>query len=147
VPFEPNISKIAEKLGIGRNTVYAFLTHLQDAKILKLMNRPNRGISYLQKPDKIYFENTNFAFSLQENPNKGTIRETFFINQLGNAGQQVYLSEKGDFGVADTLTFEIGGKLKDDRQIKNVENSYLVIDDIEIGVGNRIPLWLFGFLY
>ncbi|HSI74261.1 MAG TPA: AAA family ATPase [Lunatimonas sp.] len=147
VPFEPNISKIAEKLGIGRNTVYAFLTHLQDAKILKLMNKPNRGISYLQKPDKIYFENTNFAFSLQENPNKGTIRETFFINQLGNAGQQVYLSENGDFGVADTYTFEIGGKSKDDRQVKNIKNSFLVIDDIEIGFGNRIPLWLFGFLY
>ncbi|WP_234364146.1 ATP-binding protein [Lunatibacter salilacus] len=147
VPFEPNISKIAEKLGIGRNTVYAFLTHLQDAKILKLMNRPNRGISYLQKPAKIYFENTNFAFSMQVNPNKGTIRETFFINQLGNAGQQVYLSEKGDFGVADTWTFEIGGTSKDDKQIKNVKNSYLVIDDIEIGIGNRIPLWLFGFLY
>lgn len=147
VPFEPNISKIAGKLGIGRNTVYAFLTHLQDAKILKLLNKTNKGISYLQKPDKIYFENTNFAFSLQEGPNKGTIRETFFINQLGNAGLQVYLSEKGDFGVADTWTFEIGGTSKDSRQIKNVKNSFLVIDDIESGFGDRIPLWLFGFLY
>lgn len=147
VPFEPNISKIAGKLGVGRNTVYSFLNHLQDAKILKLVNKPNRGISYLQKPDKIYFDNSNFAYALQETPNIGTIRETFFINQLENSGKKVELGLKGDFLVEGKWTFEIGGPSKDHTQIKKTEHSYLVIDGKESGFGNKIPLWLFGFLY
>lgn len=147
VPFEPNISKIAVKLGLGRTTVYSFLAHLQDAKIIRLMNKPNRGINYLQKPDKIYFENTNFAFALQTQPNQGAIRETFFTNQLANSGSIIQLSEKGDFLIDEKWTAEIGGKSKEDSQIKSLENSFLALDEIETGFANRIPLWLFGFLY
>ncbi len=147
VPFEPNISSIAGKLGLGRNTVYSFLAHLQDAKIIRLLNKPNRGLNFLQKPDKIYFDNPNFAFALQENPNKGTIRETFFANQLENSTIKVALSEKGDFLIDEKWTFEIGGRNKGEDQIKAVENSFLALDDIEMGFANRIPLWLFGFLY
>jgi predicted AAA+ superfamily ATPase len=147
VPFEPNISGIAAKLGLGRNTVYSFLAHLQDAKIIRLINKPNREINYLQKPDKIYFDNSNFAFALQEDPNKGTIRETFFANQLANSNHKIELSEKGDFLVNEEWTFEIGGRAKKAAQIKSIDKSFLALDDIEVGFGNRIPLWLFGFLY
>lgn len=147
VPFEPNISSIATKLGLGRNTVYSFLAHLQDAKIIRLTNKPNRGINYLQKPDKIYFDNPNFAFALQEDPNKGTIRETFFANQLANSNHKVELSDSGDFLVDEKWTFEVGGKAKQAEQIKSIENGFLAVDDIEAGFGNWIPLWLFGFLY
>ncbi|MCE7053164.1 AAA family ATPase [Algoriphagus sp. AGSA1] len=147
VPFEPNISKIAEKLGLGRTTVYSFLAHLQDAKLIRMINKQNRGINYLQKPDKIYFENTNFAFALQSQPNSGTIRETFFANQLSNTGHKLELSTKGDFLIDQTWTVEIGGKSKDGEQIKGVENSFLALDELEIGFDKKIPLWLFGFLY
>jgi len=147
VPFEPNISKIAEKLGLGRTTVYSFLAHLQDAKVIRMINKPNRGINYLQKPDKIYFENTNFAFALQSHPNVGTVRETFFANQVSNAGHTLELSPKGDFLIDDIWTVEIGGKSKDVEQIKGLENSFLALDELEIGFGRKIPLWLFGFLY
>lgn len=147
VPFEPNISKIAEKLGLGRTTVYSFLAHLQDAKVIRMINKPNRGINYLQKPDKIYFENTNFSFALQSHPNVGTIRETFFANQVSNAGHTLELSTKGDFLIDDIWTVEIGGKSKDGEQIKGLENSFMALDEIEIGFGRKIPLWLFGFLY
>jgi hypothetical protein len=147
VPFEPNISKIAEKLGIGRNTVYAFLTHLQDAKILNLANKPNKGINYLQKPDKIYFENTNFTFALQENPSVGNIRETFFLNQVKNSGHTVNLSTQGDFLIDERWTFEIGGRSKDSGQLKSSADGFLALDEMEIGFAKKIPLWLFGFLY
>lgn len=146
-PFEPNISKIAEKLQIGRNTVNSFLYHLEDAHILSLANKPNKGISYLQKPDKIYFENTNFAYSFQSSPEIGSIRETFFFNQLRNAGYQVDLSTAGDFLVNEIQTVEIGGKNKKQKQIAGIADAFIVMDEIESGVGNRIPLWLFGFLY
>ncbi len=147
VPFEPNISKIASKLQLGRNTVNNYLRHLQDAHILRLINKDTSGISALQKPDKIFFENTAFAYAFQNQPNIGSIRETFFLNQLTNAGHRMNLSTVGDFLADEQWLFEIGGRNKNEKQIKDRENAFLALDDIETGVANRIPLWLFGFLY
>lgn len=146
-PFEPNISSIAQKLQIGRNTVTSFLHHLEDAQILSLANKPNKGVSHLQKPDKIYFENTNFTYSFQQSPKIGSVRETFFFNQLRNAGHRVNLSPTGDFLVNEAQTFEIGGKNKAQKQIAGTPDAYIAMDETEAGIGNRIPLWLFGFLY
>jgi uncharacterized protein len=146
-PFEPNISKIAEKLGLGRNTVYMFLHHLQDAKIIRMINMAGKSMGSLQKPDKIYFENPNFTYALQAEANIGAVRETFFINQLTNSGNEICLSKDGDFMVKGKYIFEVGGKNKGFEQIKNLENSHLALDEIEIGFGKKIPLWLFGFLY
>ncbi|MDA3821453.1 MAG: hypothetical protein PF450_02410, partial [Bacteroidales bacterium] len=90
-PFEPNITRIAEKLKMGRNTLYIYLKNLKDAGIINLLNRPGRGIAVLQKPEKIYFENTAYAYAFQYTPQAGTIRETFFVNQLINAGYRIHL--------------------------------------------------------
>jgi len=147
-PFEPNISKIAEKLQLGRNTVNDYLKNLHDAQVLQLLRKPGRGNAGLQKPDKIYFENTSLAYAFQNSPDKGTIRETFFMNQLKNAGYLVEVSPaRSDFLIDQQYTFEVGGKNKDRKQIKNTENSYLAIDTIEYGFADKIPLYLFGFLY
>ncbi|MDZ7773504.1 MAG: AAA family ATPase [Balneolaceae bacterium] len=147
-PFEPNISKIAERLHLGRNTVNIYLKNLEDARILNLLNKPGRGITRLQKPEKIYFENASFAFAFQSSPNIGTLREIFFMNQVQNAGHRIHLSpEKGDFLVDGELLFEVGGKNKDKSTLKKVENGYFALDDLDHGFANTIPLWLFGFLY
>lgn len=146
-PFEPNVSKIAEKLGLGRNTVYMFLHHLEGAKIIRMVNKPDKNIGSLQKPDKIYFENPNFTYALQANANIGAVRETFFINQIRNSGGDVHLAEKADFLVNGKYVFEVGGKNKGFDQIKDLPKSYLALDEIETGFGKKIPLWLFGFLY
>ena len=146
-PFKPNISRIATKLKLGRNTVIQYLKHLDDAHILHLINRDSRGMSALQKPDKIYFENTCLAYALQPKAESGTIRETFFANQLRNAGHKVHLSTQADFTIDHTYVMEIGGKNKKQDQIKDLENAFLVKDNIEHGFGHTVPLWLFGFLY
>jgi predicted AAA+ superfamily ATPase len=146
-PFEPNISGIASKLSIGRNSVVNYLKHLNDAQVLHLLNRPAKGISALQKPDKIYFENTCMAYALKAGAEIGTVRETFFANQLKNAGHHISLSAYGDFLIDDKYTVEIGGKSKSRKQIVGLENALLIKDDIEHGFGTTIPLWLFGFLY
>ncbi|MEX2640663.1 MAG: AAA family ATPase, partial [Balneolales bacterium] len=146
-PFEPNISNIARKLNLGRDTVNQYLKHLHDAHILTLVYKPSKGISHLQKPDKIHFENPVFAYSLQNEPNPGTIRETFFMNQLRNAGHKVSLPPKGDFLIDEKWIFEVGGKNKTSSQVKNESHALLALDEIEVGVGKNIPLWLFGFLY
>ncbi len=146
-PFEPNISKLAGKLGLGRDTVKAYLYDLHKARLLNHINRPNKDISSLQKPDKIYLENTNFSYALKASPDTGNLRETFFINQLRNAGYNIALADQGDFLVNDTWTFEVGGRSKDTRQISRVDNAYLALDEMEHPWLNRIPLWMFGFLY
>ncbi|TVR15496.1 MAG: ATP-binding protein [Balneolaceae bacterium] len=146
-PFTPNVSKIADKLNVGRNTIYNYLKHLEDAHTLNLTHKTGRGISILQKPDKVYFENTNLALALNENANAGALRETFFVNQLRNAGHELHLAKKGDFLIDDKITVEIGGKNKSGKQIAGIEHAYVVKDDIEYAFQNRIPLWMFGLLY
>ena len=146
-PFEPNIAAIAKKLNLGRDTVNNFLQNLQSAHLLNLVNRPTQGIAALQKPDKIYLENTNLSFALNTNPEIGTIRETFLFNQLKNAGHKVQLADKGDFLINGKQLIEVGGRHKSYKQIADLKDAYIAADEIEIGFGNKIPLWLFGFLY
>ncbi len=147
VPFKPNISKLADRTGISRNSLVQYLNYLNEAEILNLLFRDAAGISLLQKPEKIYFENPNLAFTLGvENTETGSLRETFFINQLSVKHHLTY-TKKGDFLVDDQYTFEIGGKNKDNSQIQNLENAWLAMDDIEYGYKKKVPLWLFGFLY
>jgi len=147
VPFMPNVSKLSARIGINRNTLVSYLYFLQEAHLTKNLYKNAKGITQLQKPDKIYLENTNlqFAFSA-ENSNKGNLRETFFINQLEKQHKVEYI-DKGDFLIDDTYTFEIGEKNKTKKQIKEVSNSHVVLDNLEYGTSNRIPLWMFGFLY
>ena len=147
VPFTPNIASLANKMKIGRDTVNNFILHLERARIFNLVYQEPKGVAALQKPDKIYLENTNLSFALKDQPDIGSLRETFFLNQLRNAGFKAALPKSGDFIVSNTWTFEIGGSSKGESQIKSTQNSYLVLDGIEFGFQNKIPLWLFGFLY
>jgi hypothetical protein len=100
----------------------------------------------LSKPDKIYLNNTNLMYALTPKIDKGSLRETFFYNQL-SAVSSVVLPKKGDFLVDGKMLFEVGGKNKTFEQIKDLPDSYLAVDDIEIGHKNHIPLWMFGLLY
>jgi predicted AAA+ superfamily ATPase len=147
VPFKPNISKISEKTGLHRQTVLQYFQFLEKARMIKLVNQPERYISRLQKPDKLFLDNPNLFFALNpERVNTGNLRETFALNQLA-ANNEVFLHEKADFLVDNKYIIEIGGKNKDNRQVRDYSNSYVFPDDIEIGHHNHIPLWLLGFLY
>ncbi len=147
VPFIPNISKLSERAGLNRNTVISYLGYLEEARIIRNLYKNAKGITRLQKPDKIYLENTNLMYAFSSgNVNTGNVRETFFINQLGESHLVEY-AEHGDFTVDSRYVFETGGLSKTSRQLKNNMEGFVVADDIEYGSGNRIPLWLFGFLY
>ncbi len=146
VPFTPNINKLSEKLETPRNTILRLLDYLHQAQILQLLRTTTKGISYLQKPEKIYLHNTNFAYLFSPaKANIGNVRETFFLNQL-SALHSVTAPKFGDFMVEDTYVFEIGGAAKTNAQIRGIPNAYLALD-IEGGNNNSIPLWLFGMLY
>ena len=124
-----------------------YLYYLEEARLLHLLQPKNYSVASLQKPEKIYLNNTNLLYALsEENPNSGTIREVFFYNQLSGL-YNLSQSKEADFLVDNKYTFEVGGKNKTTSQIQGVENSWLVKDDIVQPVGRTIPLWLFGFLY
>ena len=147
VPFTPNIAKLSERMEVPRNSILKILDLLHHAKIITLLKRETKGVSYLQKPEKIYLQNTNLAWYLADNkPNTGNIRETFFLSQL-EVNHQVTSSRFGDFTIDDQFTFEIGGPSKTNEQIRGIPLSFIAADGIKEGTGNKIPLWLFGFLY
>lgn len=147
VPFTPNIQSLSEKIGVSRNVILRVLDLLNRAGVLNLLRSGNQGTSYLQKPEKIFLQNPNLNFTFSGSlPNKGNLREIFFFNQL-QVKHEVRSSRFGDFMVDNQFTFEVGGASKTDKQIQGIPLAYIAADDIENGVGIKIPLWLFGFLY
>ncbi|HZW78159.1 MAG TPA: AAA family ATPase [Flavobacteriaceae bacterium] len=145
-PFTPNISKLSERLGMNRKNLLNGIRLLARADLVIELFKPNSGIGAFTKPEKLYLHNTNIIQAMADNFEKGTLRETFFANQV-SLTNELHLSEKVDFLVNEKYSFEIGGKNKTGKQLQNSKNSYLVRDDIEIGALKTIPLWLFGFLY
>lgn len=147
VPFKPNITTLANKINVSRNSLLQYIYAMVDANILMSIHKNNFGTSLLQKPEKLYIDNTNYMYSLSNStPNIGTLRETFFLNQVSQNNTLNY-PKQGDFLLNDKYLFEIGGKEKSNKQISGIENSFIAADDIEFGNGNKIPLWIFGFLY
>lgn len=148
VPFKPNITNLSEKTGIHRNMIVEYLYYLNNARLINSLSANGKSISILQKPDKIFLENTNLLYALApENIDTGSLRESFFMNQLNNTKHSISLPLKGDFFVDDTYTFEVGGKSKTNKQIDGIHKAYIAMDNLESGINNKIPLWLFGFLH
>ena len=147
VPLQVDVSKLAALAGVSRNTLLAYLQYMQRAGLIRLLYSDELSVKKMQKPDKILLENTNLmrVLSLSE-PDTGTLRETFFCNQLGSSHQIEY-SQQGDFLIDRRFTFEVGGKAKDGRQIAGKADAYIGADNLELPAGNKLPLWLFGLLY
>jgi hypothetical protein len=148
-PFTPDLKRLKRIVEIGdERTLKNYLKYLEDGGVIISLTKKGGGLGALEKPEKIYLNNPNqiYAISSKGKENTGTIRETFFINMLSIL-HKVSMPQKGDFYIDNKYTFEIGGKNKSFKQIKDINNSFLAIDDVETGIGNKIPLWLFGFLY
>lgn len=146
VPQLPNMKRLYAELETDRNQGLKMLGALDRAGLLALVPPKGESLKNLSKPEKIYCDNSNIMYALAPKVDIGTVRETFFFNQLRNEHSVVYTGI-GDFVVDGRNTFEIGGPGKGFDQIRDLENSYVVNDGVEIGFGNKIPLWLFGFLY
>lgn len=146
VPFKPNYSKLARDLDMNRNLVADLMVYLEKAQLINILRDSTHGIGSLGKVDKIYLNNTNLAYALSDSiPNTGNLRETVFLSQMMQT-QIITSSSAADFKIGE-LTFEVGGKNKKQKQIREVENGYIVKDDIEYGHRNTIPLWAFGLTY
>ena len=146
VPFEPNMSDLWKQLATNNELGLHMLYALDKAQILSLLTEKAKSYKYLYKPEKIFLNNTNLMHALCPKVDVGNKRETFFQNQLAVTGD-VNAPRKGDFLIDGQFLFEVGGKNKTFDQIKDVPDSFLAVDETEIGYGNRIPLWMFGLLY
>jgi hypothetical protein len=146
VPQTPKMNELYAILETNREQGLKMMYMLQRAGLLHLLSTETKEFVNLVKPDKIFLHDPNLMYALAESANIGTVRETFFINQL-SAVATVNYPRKGDFLVNHKYLFEVGGKGKKFDQIKDIPDSYLAVDDTEIGHGNRIPLWMFGLLY
>ena len=148
VPYVPNLVNLRQELFVAdQRTLLRYLDFLEKAEVLNTLSQKAKGSKILHKPDKIYLGNTNYFYALNMHGEEmGTIRELFFQTQVG-VNHSLKIPRSGDFIVNDKFIFEIGGKNKTQHQIRDLTNAYLVLDDIENGIFNRIPLWLFGFLY
>lgn len=146
----PNIDSISSSFGVSREVVYNCLEYLSHSGLLLNLYPVAEGMKVIRKPGKIYLNNTNLLRAinrtLRREDGVGGVRETFFLNQLLSF-HKVNLHSSADFLVDDQYSIEVGGKGKDYNQIKHLENSYLAVDDLPVGFGNKIPLFLFGLLY
>ena len=145
-PFEVNYTKISQMAEISRVKLYDYISYLNDSQMLLLIDEKVKGLKKINKPAKIYLNNTNLLYAYCQNSEIGTIRETFFANQMF-VKYKLNISKQGDFLIDDKYIIEVGGKNKNFKQIENLPNSYLAIDTDNTQHSNKIPLWLFGFLY
>ena len=147
-PYTPNIRELLNRMGMNKSDykhLYRYLYYLDKAKTIRILRPKHKGDNIFSKPDKIYLNNTNLHYAYCDKREIDTVREALFASML--EGHDLRVHSKADFLVDDKYVFEVGGKNKKRKQIKDTENSLLVLDDIEIGMDNKIPLWLFGFLY
>ena len=145
-PYELNLTSLAQKIGINRKTLYQYIHYLSLGNIFSRLEAKGKGDSVFSKPAKLYLNNPNLNHCYCQEKELGTIREEFFLNMLSLNHKLLY-PKKGDFLVDEKYIFEIGGKDKSFKQIKDIPNSFVVADDIEVGFMNKIPLWIFGLLY
>jgi predicted AAA+ superfamily ATPase len=147
VPFKPNLVALANKTDIHRNSLNNYLQYLEQARLISLLQPAGKSLAVLQKPEKIYLDNSNLLFALVEQQvEKGNLRETFFRSQV-NVVSKINMPISGDFLVDNKYTFEIGGKSKSQKKIAGIKNSWIVKDGLEFPIGNNLPLWMFGFVY
>jgi len=145
-PYELNLTKLSQKIGINRKTLYLYIHYLNLGDIFLKVLPNTKGDTVFSKPSKLYLNNTNLSFAYCSNSEIGTLREQFLTNQI-NKQYDIKYSKIGDFILDDKYIIEIGGANKSYDQIKDIDSSFIIADDIEVGFGNKVPLWLFGFLY
>lgn len=146
VPYKPEATGLANEIKVSRNDIPDYLLYMEKAGMIGQLRDETGGMRGLGKTEKVYLDNPNLIYALSgDEANIGNVRETFFYNQT-RLTQDVTSSKVSDFAIGK-YTFEIGGAKKSHRQIKDIDNSFVVRDDMEFANGDILPLWGFGLLY
>ena len=137
------------ELETDRNAGIKMFDVLEKAELVAsvALEGKNAKLKRLGVAEKLFLGDTNLMYALVASPEIGAVRETFFANQMRATGLSCSIPQKGDFKVSGRWLFEVGGKGKGYGQIADIPDSFVVNDGVLVGRGNKIPLWLFGFLY
>lgn len=146
VPFVPNMTNLSRDVEVTRNQLMKFFTLLNEGEILRTLTDDSTQPKRASKPEKILFDNPSVMQALGISNKAGTMRESFVASMLSWAGT-LYAAKGGDFLLDRRYLFEVGGKGKGFSQIADKPNSFVIADNIETGIGNKIPMWLLGFIY
>lgn len=140
-PFQPNVSKLASAIDTSRATVMNYMVYLKHARLIHLLYQVGDGGN--KKPAHIFMQNPNLMYLCNYGGvEQSSLYKTFFFNQLGYSNT-VERAELGDFCVNGERCFAIGDRSKAHTDSHTVRAREM----IEVGHGNEIPLWIFGFLY
>lgn len=149
-PGTININKISKTLELDNKIISNYLEILEKSWLIRFLLKDSYWYNIMKNTSKLYLDNTVMYYSinlfLNKDVNIWTIRENFVLNQVWNSVWNISFSKIWDFKIWDNI-FEIWWKNKTFKQIKDLENWYLILDDIIIWEKNKIPIWLFGFLY
>lgn len=144
-PSPLNAKLTSEMLGVTPNQLVKILSLLKRSKILRLLYfNGERNPKSMAKPQKVIFDNPSIINTLGQADN-GKLRETFLASMMSHSHETVYPKD-GDLLVDRRYLFEVGEARKSFAQIKDIPDSFIAADNIPVGLGNKIPLWLFGFL-
>lgn len=147
-PFSLDVTKMGKMLELNRETVMNYLQLLSKADLLNLLYSDVASVKKMQKPDKLYLSNPNLLYALaKDDSDEGNMRETFVMSQIAPFYSISYGKEAGDFVFDEKWRVEVGGARKGFKQIADRPNSFVLADNIEFPSGNRLPLWLTGFIY
>lgn len=145
-PFTLNVQSLSNKIGVSRNTIIKMFELLDKGAIVRCLYSGWKSPKSVAKPSKVLFNNTDIMAALSSLNDIGTVRETFVASMLAPK-HRLTVPLAGDFLVDEKYLLEVGGRSKSFKQIANIPDSFVVADDEKTGFGNRIPMWLFGFLY
>jgi len=149
VPFTPDWARLRRLLDIADDrTLKTYVNHLENAGLIMTISRAAGGVRAMEKPEKIYLGDPNqiYALCTPAQAHIGNVRETFFCRMMSEVAS-IHAAERGDFIIKKDVLIEVGGRSKTEHQIRGHSSAFLALDDIEVGVDRKIPLWLFGFLY
>ena len=142
-PVAPNVSQLAHDIQTSRATVMNYIKYLADARLINMVY--SKGDEFPKKPARIMMHNTSLMYSIYPvKVEEQNVLETFFLNNLWK-DHKLNKGEKGtSFLVDGELHFRI---CPEGYRAKNNPDIYYAHHKAEVGHGNQIPLWLFGFLY
>lgn len=145
-PFTLNVQSLSKKIEVSRNTIIKMFELLDKGAIVRCLYSGWKSPKSVAKPGKVLFNNTDILAALSTMNEIGTVRETFVASMIAPK-HKLTEPPAGDFLVDEKYLLEVGGPSKSFKQVANIPDSFVVADDEETGFGNRIPMWLFGFLY
>ena len=139
----PNISQLAQELGMSRATVMHYIKYLMESRLVNMIYA--KDDEFPKKPARVLLHNSNLIYSFYPKRfDDHDVQETFFCNTLWKDHKVNKIGNSGAFLIDKEFEFKI---VEHSTKLKSKSKTLFAVNRCDVGEGNQIPLWLFGFLY